>query len=206
MDDDGPVAPILTVAAGEAITGDQFYQPTPLALTYDTERFGKPLELPAAAYCPFCRNEFTEDRHGRLVPNRGQTSADDYCFDLRLEHDDDGEPYARCGRCGTTTKQINPDPGADADQLHRLTRKVEPTSKDTTIEGAMESFGSIIMPMDEFKRVGKILAKDPSVHAIARIDSRRLKIDWQTLRTQVRGFRRGTEEWPGVNIRFWVPA
>ncbi len=197
---------IHTVKPGEAISGNRFYEPEPLKLTYEIERFGNKVELPIAAYCPFCRNEFTEDRNGRLVPNRGKTSKSDYCFDLTLHHDSDGEPFAKCGRCGTTTKQINPDPGADADHLHEISRATEAPEMLLQIEGALESFGSIIMPMDEFKRVGKALAKDPSIQALVVVDGRRLKVDWQTMRTQVKGFRRGTEEWPGISTRCWVPA
>jgi len=202
----GTEGEIKTVKPGEAITGDQFYDPQPLALTYEIERFGNKVELPIAAYCPFCRNEFTEDRHGRLVPNQGNTSASDYCFDLTIHQGNDGEPFAKCGRCGTTTKQINPDPGADADQLHEISLATEAPELALIIEGAIESFGSIIMPMDEFKRVGKALAKDPSIHAVAVVGGRRLKVDWHTMRTQVRAFRRGTEEWPGISTRYWVPA
>ena len=184
MTDDGPVAPIATVVAGEAISGLQPYQPTSLALTYETERFGKTIQLPIAAYCPHCAR------------------ADDQHFDFEMLEDADGA-YAKCTRCGGTTKQKVK---TDEDRLYEMTKVVEAQVNNPEIEGAMESFGSIIMPMDEFKRVGRILAKDPSLHAIANVGDRRMKIDWQTLRSQVKGFRRGTEEWPGVSIRFWVPA
>lgn len=185
MSDDGPVAPIATVPPGDAITGLQPYEPKSLALTYETERFGKTIELPMAAYCPHCSK-----------PN-------DHHYDLMIVDDADGDPYAKCTRCGGTTKQ---QVMTDEDRLYEMTRKVEQVNRNPTIEGALESFGSVIMPMDEFKRVGKILAKDPSLHAVAHVGDRILKIDWQTLRSQVKGFRRGTEEWPGVNVRFWVPA
>jgi len=205
LPDNQPVDKIMTVAPGEAISGLTPYEPIPLALTYEIERFGKTIELPIAAYCPFCRNEFTKDRHDRLVTKSSGSDSSDYCYDLDILVDDDGEPYMKCQRCGGTTKQINPDPEADADRLHELTRPKEVDEVFIEINGAIESFGSILMPMDEFKRVGKALAKDPSLFAIARIETDRYKIDWQTLRTKVRAFKRGRDEWPGVEVKFWTP-
>lgn len=206
MDEDGPVADIMTVPAGEAISGLVPYEPIPLALTYDNERFGKTIELPIAAYCPFCRNEFSKDRHDRLVTKTDSSDSSDYCYDLDVLVDDEGEPYMKCRRCGGTTKQINPDPEADADRLHELTKPKEVNEAFIEINGAIESFGSILMPMDEFKRAGLALAKDPTLFAIARIDSNRYRIDWPTLRSKVRGFKRGRDEWPGVEIKFWTPS
>lgn len=205
MTDGQPVADIITVAPGRAVSGLEEYDPEPLKLSYDQERFGKTLELPIAAYCPFCRNEFNRDRHNRWVARTDTSDSTDYCFDLVLVQGDDGEPFMKCGKCGGTTKNINPDPGADADRLHELTKKVEPTVQHLDIKGAIESFGSILLPMTEFKRVGTALAKDPTLHAVARLGDQRFKIDWQTLRTQVKSFKRGRDEWPGVATRFWTP-
>ena len=44
MPGDQPVDKIMTVAPGEAISGLTPYEPIPLALTYEVERFGKTIE------------------------------------------------------------------------------------------------------------------------------------------------------------------
>jgi hypothetical protein len=207
VSEDQPVADIVTCPAGKAVTGLNEYDPKPLKLAYEQERFGKTIILPMAAYCPFCKNEFGKDRHDRLVVKSNTSDSGDYCFDLDLHIGDDGEPYMKCQRCGGTTKKINPDPGADADRLHELTRQLQPEvqQQHLDIKGAIESFGSILMPMSEFKRIGLALAKDPTITAVARVDDQRLKIDWTTLRTKVKAFKRGRDDWPGVETRYWTP-
>ncbi len=195
----------LTVTPGTAISGKERYSPNPLQLTYEMDRFGKTIELPMAAYCPFCRNEFSNDSHGRLVANTGASSSLDYCFDLTRLEDKNGHSYMKCGRCGTTTQSIPLDPHADLDRIHEMTREPERGPDVEIINDAIEAYGSILFPMTEFKRVGTIIAKDPKTQALVIFESRQYRINWNTMRRQVKAFRRGTDEWPGIELKYWNP-
>ena len=195
----------LTVIPGTAISGRERYSPDPLPLTYEMDRFGKTIELPMAAYCPFCRNEFTRDAHGRLVANNGSSSSIDYCFDLTRHEDKNGHSYVRCGRCGTTTQSIPLDPHADLDRVHEMTREPECSPDVEVINNAIEAYGSVLFSMAEFKRVGTIIAKNPTTQALVIFESRQYRIDWNTMRRQVKSFRRGREEWPGIELKYWNP-